>query len=87
MKENLEVLKKGIAQLMELGNDYIKQMDVTDVSILKICLITLGAVIGLSLPKQKKSALYAVLIPIFFITYVLAMIKFLTYLKERREAL
>lgn len=57
-------------RLLEIAHDYLDEMGVCDVAVLKICLLALGIILGIKLPKKwRKPALITAAI-IFAATYI-----------------
>lgn len=62
---------------LECANQYVEESDWKDISLLKLCLCAIGIMIGLSIPKEKKEAPFAVAGFVFIVTYIPLMAKFL----------
>lgn len=74
-----------LTKLMTAGKCYIREMELEDVAALKFGLISLGTLIGLSLPKRsrKPSAVFATLI--FLGTCIPLTYKFIASLTRVKE--
>lgn len=61
--------------MFEIGNQYAKESDWKDFALLKLCLCTMGIVIGTQItPKYKKTVIFAS-IGVFIATYIPLMTK------------
>lgn len=67
-------------KLIECAQRYIKQMTVLDMGVLKICLLAMGVLLGISVPKRVKDYIAIAASSIFTGSYVLCMTKFLRFL-------
>lgn len=72
-------------ELMERVNTYIKGMDTTDVSVLKFCLIALGILIGLAVPKKSAKAVGLIAFFVFVVTYIPLMTDFLSGMSKHKD--
>ena len=62
-------------KLFELGNQYAKESDWKDFALLKLCLCSMGIIIGTQVtPKYKKTVICAS-IGVFIATYIPLMTK------------
>ena len=69
-------------KLLELGNRYAKDSDWKDFALTKICLCSMGILIGLNVPKNSKKAA-AIISSMFFAgTYAILMKKVFNIAKE-----
>ena len=64
---------------------YIRNIDIKDFALIKICLISFGVLIGSLLCKNKKAVTVAALI-CFIISYIPLMKSFGLYLKLKADA-
>lgn len=73
-----------IHNLMSAGKRYVNDMELCDIAALKFCLMALGILIGIAIPKgaRKPSALWAAVI--FVGSFVALMGKFFAYLTTPR---
>lgn len=63
--------------LFDYANAYIRWCDWKDISLLKLCLLALGVLLGLVLPKKARKPAACVAVVVFVLTYVPAMARFL----------
>lgn len=56
-------------KLFEYAKSYVREMDLCDVALLKLCLGALGLLIGLGIPKGKKKPFLIGALLLFFATY------------------
>lgn len=69
-KMDWEELKSQVKEFLGLANDYIKEMRVSDIVVLKFCVLSLGLILGICLPKRwKRPVLYTSLFA-FLVTYL-----------------
>lgn len=74
-----------IKRIFEATDAYAKQSTWTDFALIKICLCSLGVMVGLSVPKEKRKPVFAGAAFAYGITYVAVMAKFLPVLKKHLE--
>ena len=67
-------------RLTDAAERYLKDCTWKDISILKICLIALGVLLGIAVPARKKKATAWAASLVFVAAYVPLMAKFLPYL-------
>jgi hypothetical protein len=63
-------------KLLRSGRRYLKTMDLTDMSALKVCLLSLGILIGLFIPSRSKKSAGLLMGILFAGTYVTLMSRF-----------
>lgn len=63
-------------KLFEGVNQFIKECDWKDLALVKFCLCSIGIMIGLSIPREKKKCLFPIALVIFLAAYVPLMVKF-----------
>lgn len=71
-------------KLTEAGNQYAKTSTWRDMALLKVCLCSMGVLIGLSLPARKKRAAAWAASVVLAATYVPLMGRFLPFLLGER---
>ena len=72
-------------KILRLANDYIREMDWKDMSLLKLCLLSLGIALGtLVAPKNKKTVFFIALV-VFLASYIPCMIKLVQFYLENNE--
>ena len=74
-------------RLTDAAERYLKDCTWKDISILKICLIVLGVLLGIAVPARKKKATAWAASLVFVAAYVPLMAKFLPYLLGERVAI
>lgn len=77
------MVKKWLAA----GRLMIRDMDLEDVAALKLCLLSLGILLGLAAPRRKKPAFALFSILVFIGTYFPLMVKFLGSLLQKEQRL
>lgn len=63
-------------RLFYIADRYIKESDWRDLALIKFCLCAIGVIIGVSIPKEKKSFPLFAAVTVFVATYIPLMIKF-----------
>lgn len=69
-------------RLITIANQYVKESDWKLITMLKMCLLSLGVMIGISLPRKHKNMVFAICVPVFFVTYVPMLVKLIKLIKE-----
>ncbi|MDO5573438.1 MAG: permease of phosphate ABC transporter [bacterium] len=69
-------------ELFDYANDYIKKMDAKDITLLKFCLLALGILIGIGVPKKFRKAVILISLLVFMMTYIPVMADFIGGLVE-----
>lgn len=72
-------------KLIDAGNLYLKHMDLTDVALLKICVGSLGVMVGLGAAKRHRRSAGALAGLLFVGTYVPLMGKLVRILVDTGE--
>ena len=72
-------------KILRLANDYIREMDWKDITLVKFCLLSLGIALGtLVAPKNKKTVFFIALV-VFLASYIPCMIKLVQFYLENNE--
>ena len=74
-------------RLTDAANRYLKDCTWKDISVLKVCLIALGILLGIAVPARKKKASAWAASLVFLTAYVPLMAKFLPYLLGGQAAI
>ncbi len=72
-------------ELLRYSNKYVEQMDVKDVGLLKVCLCSLGILVGLVIPKRYKTKVAKVAGIAYVCTYAPLITKFLKVVVEESK--
>ena len=64
-------------KLIAIGNEYIAQSDWKVIAVLKLCLISMGILIGVQIPRKHKKCVLTICLITFLVTYIPLMIKLL----------
>ncbi|MCR5341755.1 MAG: permease of phosphate ABC transporter [Butyrivibrio sp.] len=72
-------------QLFELGNQYAAKSDWRDYALTKICLFSLGVIVGTCIDPQKKKCARIMAAGVFGATYIILMKKVYEIAKEMME--
>lgn len=76
----MEELREKGKDFIQIANEFIKEMHVTDMAVLKFCLMSLGIIVGICLPKKwKRPALFTALF-VFIVTYLPLVMKWGAFL-------
>ncbi|MBS6954516.1 MAG: permease of phosphate ABC transporter [Enterocloster asparagiformis] len=67
-------------KFFDYANQYIRESDWKVIAALKLCLLSLGICLGLSLPGEKKKPVFALAAAVFIATYIPLMAKFVKIL-------
>jgi ABC-type anion transport system duplicated permease subunit len=70
--------------LFDWGKGYIKNMSIMDMGMLKICLFSIGVIVGILLPANVTSMALNIVIVIFAITIILILYKMLKFAKNSK---
>lgn len=69
-------------KLLELGNQYAKKSDWKDFALVKLCLCSMGMIIGTLIPNRHKNPSRIISGCVFGITYGLLMSKMIRIVKD-----
>ena len=69
-------------KLFESADRYLQESDWTDLGMIKICLFSMGVVVGLLLPAKAKKRVLPVVIGSFMGTYIPLMMKYFKIVKD-----
>ncbi len=69
--------------MITVGEEYIKKMDMADVGLLKICLFSMGLFSGICVTKKNKSKIGFWSLLISILTFIPLMSKFLRIYDEQ----
>ena len=71
--------------LFSYANEYVKESDWKDLTLVKFCLCATGVMIGLCIPKGKKKVPLLIAGAVFTVTYIPLMTKFLRIILRKDE--
>lgn len=63
-------------KLIECADNFILESDWKDIALIKLCICSLGIIIGLCIPKEKKKVPLCAAVSVFAATYVPLIMKF-----------
>lgn len=63
-------------KLFGYADEYIRQSDWKDMALVKFCLMSIGLMIGMFVPKEKRKLVLPIAGLVFLLTYVPLMTKF-----------
>ena len=66
----------SLKKLLSYTNEYLKKLDITDLALIKLCLIAFGVLVGISIPVKNKKWVGLIAIPVFLFTALPVLIKF-----------
>ncbi|MEG2349531.1 MAG: hypothetical protein RSB57_03340 [Hungatella sp.] len=72
-------------KLLGIAQEYLDQMSLCDVGLLKFCLCAAGMLIGIAIPKKGKTGVAIVASGVFVITYVLLILPLLELIQKKNE--
>ncbi len=72
-------------KLMGWADGYLQECTWKDLALIKFCLGSLGVLIGLQIPKKRKSTAAWTAGIIFAVTYVSVMGKFISFVLRRQD--
>ncbi|MEG0780731.1 MAG: permease of phosphate ABC transporter [Oscillospiraceae bacterium] len=58
-----------------------------DLGLIKVCMLALGILLGIALPKKAKRPMFWVAVVAFLATYVPLLVKFLPLLPAQKDAI
>lgn len=64
-------------KLFSCANAYIRECDWKDLALIKLCLCSIGVIIGLCIPQKKRKVPLILAAVVFAATYIPLMAKFL----------
>ena len=70
-------------KLLAFGNRYAKQSTWKDFALVKLCLFSMGLVVGTLVSEQVKKAVIGVSICIFAATYIPLIVKMIRVARDR----
>lgn len=71
--------------LFDSANEYLRQSGWKDLAVLKLCLFSIGLLIGMQVPERGKRGVRIAASVLFTITYILSMGKYLAVLAGGRH--
>ena len=72
-------------EIFNFANSYIKKMNVADMAMIKVCLLSLGVLAGICVPKKHKKKTAAIASTAFAFTYAPFMTKLLVEILENSK--
>lgn len=73
-------------KLFQVADRYCKESNWKTLALLKICLFSIGVMVGMLIPKEKKKAVFGISAVAFLATYLPLMGKFFcTWQQENRR--
>ena len=72
-------------KLIAAGNLYLKQINLADIALLKLCMGALGVLVGLQAARRHRRGVGVAAALVFLVTYVPLMGRFLTSLVRVEE--
>ena len=69
-------------KLLAFGNRYAKQSTWKDFALVKLCLFSMGLVVGTLVSEQYKRAVIIVAICVFAVTYIPLIVKMIRVARE-----
>lgn len=72
-------------KLFQIADRYCKESSWKTLALLKICLFSIGVMVGMQVPKEKKKAVFSIGAVVFLATYLPLMRKFFRTWQEEQE--
>ncbi len=73
-------------QLFAISDSFLKQSNWTTIALLKICLLSMGVILGFAVPAQHKKWVLILASGLFTITYIPLMKQLLhVFIKDKTE--
>lgn len=72
-------------KLLEYGNQYAKESDWKDFTLVKFCLCSMGIMIGTQVTPKHRKKVIALSAMVFLITYIPLMAKFFKIVFEKNH--
>lgn len=63
-------------KLFAYADEYLHQSDWKDLALVKFCLMSIGLIVGMCIPKEKRKLVLPIAGGVFLLTYVPLMTKF-----------
>lgn len=73
-------------KLFGFADEYLRQSDWRDLALVKFCLMSIGLMIGMFIPKEKRKLVLPIAGGVFLLTYVPLMSKFFRIILSGEEA-
>ena len=71
-------------KLFVYANQYVKESDWKDLSLIKFCIWAIGLIIGINLPRKHRETATKAAAGIFAVTYVPLMVKFIKIIFRKK---
>lgn len=71
-------------KLFVYANQYVKESDWKDLSLIKFCLCAIGVIIGINIPRKHRKTATKVAAGVFAVTYVPLMVKFIKIIFRKK---
>ena len=72
-------------KLFDYANEYLKKIDMTDMALIKFCLIAIGILIGIHIPAKNKKKAGIIALIVFTLTFLPVMMKFLGVIPDPKK--
>ncbi len=72
-------------ELFEAADRYVRSSDWKLIAVLKFCLVSLGIMVGIRIPKKNRKIALPVSFCVFLVSYFFLMARFYRVLKEVKE--
>ncbi|POP31351.1 permease of phosphate ABC transporter [Lactonifactor longoviformis] len=72
-------------ELFACADQYVQESDWKDLALIKFCLCSIGVMIGLAIPKERKKLPLLLAAAVFVVTYIPLMMKLIKIIIQRRE--
>ena len=72
-------------KLLDWANDCIRRWDWKNVALLKFCLLSIGLIVGMQVPKEKRKVVCAAAAAVFLAAYIPLMAKLFRLWTKKSE--
>ena len=83
--EQMNNVWEAVKKYLNDAKEYIQSMDVSDMTLVKLCVLALGILSGAAVSEKHKKAVVVVAVLIFIVTYIPVMVKFFGKMVEKKE--
>ncbi|HHX61467.1 MAG TPA: hypothetical protein GX707_12280 [Epulopiscium sp.] len=73
-------------KLLDYGNEFLQQSTWKDLALIKVCLLAMGIICGIEIPKKAHKPVAFIAILAFIMTYVPLMIKLFKIMDENASS-
>ena len=71
--------------LFAIADEYLRQSDWRDLALIKFCLFSIGLIVGMQVPKEKRKVVCAAAAAVFLAAYIPLMAKLFRLWTKKSE--